>query len=57
MKDVVTEVRKLGFIPPSTIEIRKLSRLRVNPSVRSAITCLPRALAAEGGDLAGSLRR
>src|SRR5262245_50391840 len=53
MKDVLTDVPKLGLSPPSTIEMRKLSRLSVNPSVRSAITCAPRAtLGAEAVDLA-----
>src|SRR3954465_591797 len=50
MKDVLTDVRKVGLSPPSTSEIRKLSRLRVNPSVSSAITGVPRAGAANGRD-------
>src|ERR1700753_1619150 len=32
MADVLTDVRKVGLSPPSTSELRKLSRLRMNPS-------------------------
>src|SRR3954465_12275301 len=42
MNDVLTDRPRVGFRPPSTIEIRKLSRLKVNPSVRSAITWFSR---------------
>src|SRR4051812_13185607 len=52
MADVLTERRKVGLSPPSTSEVLKLSRLRVNPSVSSAIIRFPRTLAAEAGDLA-----
>src|SRR4051794_21049842 len=44
MKEVFIDVRTVGLRPPSTIEIRKLSRLRVNPRVRSAITWPSRKL-------------
>ena len=30
--DVLTDCLKVGLSPPSTSELRKLSRLRVNPS-------------------------
>src|SRR5689334_9407982 len=49
MSDVLTDVRQLGLWPPRTIAIRKLSRLSVMPSVRSAITRVPRDLASEAG--------
>src|SRR4051794_38030410 len=52
MADVLTERRKVGLSPPSTSEVLKLSRLRVRPSVSSAIIRFPRTLAAEAGDLA-----
>src|SRR5689334_1336264 len=38
IKDVWTDWRKVGLSPPSTIDIRKLSRLRVTPRTRSVIT-------------------
>src|ERR1700744_1909649 len=38
MADVLTDVRKGGLSPPSTSELRKLSRLRTNPSVSSPST-------------------
>src|SRR5829696_497888 len=56
MKDVWTDVRRLGLSPPSTSEVRKLSRLRVNPRVTSPITCGPPALAVEAGALTLQVR-
>ena len=38
MADVLTDVEKVGLSPPSTSELRKLSRLRTNPSVSSPNT-------------------
>src|SRR5215212_4549495 len=52
IKEVLTDRRRVGLRPPSTIAIRKLSRLRVSPSVNSEITGRPRPLAADAGDLA-----
>src|SRR5689334_11229340 len=52
IKDVLTDRPRLGFRPPRTIEIRKLSRLSVNPSVSSEITRVPPPLAADAGELA-----
>src|SRR4051812_41736861 len=51
MQEVLTDRRNVGLSPPSTIEIRKLSRLRVNPSVRSEITCCSRTVDVHPGDL------
>src|SRR3954452_13480295 len=51
MQEVFTDRRNVGLSPPSTIEIRKLSRLRVNPSVRSEITCCSRTIDVHPGDL------
>src|SRR4051812_9727207 len=44
MRDVLTDRSRLGLSPPSAIEMRKLSRLRVNPRVKSAITSFSPAL-------------
>src|SRR3954469_15294989 len=51
MQEVLTDRRNVGLSPPSTIEIRKLSRLSVNPSVRSEITCCSRTIDVHPGDL------
>src|SRR5947209_14952754 len=42
MQEVLTDRRRLGLSPPSAIDMRKLSRLRVKPRVRSAITWFSR---------------
>src|SRR3954451_21604389 len=52
MRDVLTDRPRVGLSPPRTIEVRKLSRLRVTPRVRSEIIRFPRTLAARTGDAA-----
>src|SRR3954470_10487848 len=52
INEVLTDRRRLGLSPPRTIEIRKLSKLSVSPSVSSEITGTPRPLAADTGELA-----
>src|SRR4051812_40555611 len=41
MAEVLTDRRRVGLRPPSTTDVRKLSRLSVKPSVSSEITWLP----------------
>src|SRR4029079_4257095 len=52
IREGFTDRAKDGFSPPSTSEVRKLSRLKVNPSESSEITCVARAIAAGAGDRA-----
>src|SRR5436189_1623958 len=57
MKEVLTDRRRVGLSPPSAIAIRKLSRLRVNPRVRSEITWLLENVGVEASDLPRLQRR